>query len=96
MRRQGARRAHLPCFSGSRERDFAAAVQALGCSNMDLQSYSVRMAATTMRGRWADFTTRKLYANAALQDRASLDMQHRAKARKANAFLSKFLASLVR
>ena len=76
---------------------------------MDLRSYSMRrgkatehfcqdsgMAATTMRGRWANFTTRKLYANAALLDRASLDMQHRAKARKANAFLSKFLASLVR
>ena len=84
-------------------------MQVLGWSNMDLQSYSMRrgkatehfcqdsgMAATTMRGRWANFTTRKLYANAALLDRASLDMQHRAKARKANAFLSKFLASLVR
>ena len=78
MLRQGAWKARLPCFSGSRERDFAAAVQVLGWSNMDLQSYSVRMAATTMRGRWADFSTRKLYANAALQDRAGLDMQHRA------------------
>ena len=98
-----------PVSAAAMRRDFAAAVQVLGWSNLDLQLYSMRrggatehfrqgnsMAATTMRGRWANFTTCKLYVDAALQDRASLDMQHRAKARKANAFLSKFLASLVR
>ena len=52
------------------------------------------MAETTMRGRWANFATCKLYVDAALQNKALLRMLHLSKARKAEAFLSKYLATL--
>ena len=88
-------------------RDFNAAVQVLGWEDLDLQLYSMRrggateyfrransMTGTTYRRRWANFTTYKLYVDAALQDAAALKMQHRGKARKAEALLSRYLKKL--
>ena len=98
-----------PVSATAFRKNSAAAVHVLGWENLDLRLYSMRrggatdhfrqtnsMQATTMRGRWANFATCKLYVDAALQDRAELTMRHQAKARKAEAFYTKFLACLNR
>jgi len=92
---------------GSLRKHFAAAVSTFGSQELDLQLYSMRrggatehfrrtgsMAETTMRGRWANFATCKLYVDAALQDKAQLRMLHLRKAKNAQAFLCKYLAAL--